>query len=191
MTAICMLLLTTACSDTAPGGTVAPVDSIPFAADDLLDPEALDSDLLDPDADLTEDIDDLPLDVAPDEPVTGDVAAALTDSGAVGTATSPVELGAAVPDPTYVGITAVTVEALMRELAVAYAGAGELIGEVQRTTSGGAFTFSLTGARSSDGLSAHLVTVEFTDIEDPDQPSMIVGHRAETITLAPYELTAG
>lgn len=191
MTTMYVVFMVTACSNSASEDTRAPVDSIPFAGDDLVDSEALDNDLVDPDADLTEDIDDLPLDVAPDEPVTDDVAAALTDISADDSATSPVEIGAPVPDPTHVGTTAVTVEALMRELSVAYAGTGELIGEVHRTAGGGTFTFSLTGGTTSDLVGAHLVTVGFSTVDDPDQPSMIVGHRAETITLAKYELATG
>lgn len=176
--------LLAACSSSAPGESATPIDSIPFIADD--------SSIVDPDADLTEDIDDLSLDVVPATPLEQDVAAALAEAAQTDGASeqpSLVDLGTPVDDATHVGLTGVTVEALMRELSVAYGGKGELLGNVQRTEAGGTFSFSLTDATLANGSATQLVVVDFSYIEDPDEPSMIVGHRADSIVYSGYELT--
>lgn len=180
------------------------VDSLPFA-EDTNDTSELDAggSLIDDDVEISDeelfedDIDQAP-DVTPETPLTETETAAIIaatptsedeGSGDDAAADTDVSVGASVEDPTHVGTVGVTAEHLMRELAIAYDGLAELLIEPERTDAGGTFSFSLTATDAGlGGGDTHRVDVEFSYVLDADEPAMIVGHRADSVVLTPYEL---
>ncbi len=198
--AITLVLVLSACggdaTTDAAADDAATVDSLPFASDDdaeLLDIAEDDDDRFD--EELYEDDEPAP-DVTPDQPLSESEAAALLATSPAANAsaeTEPaedaatVELGTATIDDTHVGMTGVTAQHLMRELTLAYGGQAEMIGDVVRDADGGAFTFALSAVTIGDA-DTNRVDVTFSYVNDPDEPAMIVGHRAESVTLTPFEL---
>jgi len=199
--ALALVLVLSACGGDAAtddaADDAATVDSLPFASED-------DSELVDlsedggeiSDEELYEDDDEPAPDVTPDQPLSESEAAALLAGSPTSDAsaeTEPaenaasVELGTSTPDDTHVGMVGVTAQHLMRELTLAYGGQAEMIGDVVRNADGGAFTFALSAVTIGDA-DTNRVDVTFSYVNDPDEPEMIVGHRAESVTLTPFEI---
>jgi hypothetical protein len=199
-------LLLAACGDettsTDEAATADPaLDSLPFADDGATstdgDLASLDTDA-DADSPSDEELfsdDEIPApDVTPDEPLSDTEVAALlatVDAAAEPDTTTDsaeeIVVGVSTDDATHVGIFGVTAEHLMRELTLAYGGQAEMLGEPARSADGGSFSFALTAVAIADA-DANRVDVEFSYVTDPDQPDMIVGHRADRITLTPFDL---
>lgn len=174
--------------------------SLPFADDDTTNDGDLASLDTHTEADSPSDEklfsdDEIPApDVTPDEPLSDTEIAALlatTDTAAKPDSTAEpaadIAIGVSTDDATHVGTFGVTAEHLMRELALAYGGQAEMLGEPARTNSGGSFSFALTAVTVGDA-DANRVDVGFSYVTNPDQPDMIVGHRADRITLTPFDL---
>ena len=177
----------------------AALDSLPFADNGDAGGELASLDTDDDaerpsDEDLFAD-DEIPApDVTPDEPLSESEVAALLatvddtpETDAEDTPTAEVAVGSSTDDATHVGTFGVTAEHLMRELALAYGGQAEILGEPTRSETGGSFSFALTAVTVGEADS-NRVDVEFSYVADPDQPDMIVGHRADRVTLTPFDL---
>lgn len=189
-------LLSASCgSSESAEDSLAPTASIPFADDLSTDAYGSDDDAEDAtDREFLIDIEDLPVDVAPADPLTEEETTVLLQAqeGASADAESGgLDFGQAIADPTHEGTVGVTAEHLVRELAVAYNGKSELVGEPVRSSNGGTLVFSLTEVAIAGGdATSHRVHVDFSYVYDPDEPTMIVGHRADSILLTPYERTS-